>query len=295
MGETELPSEGKNVIGYAENINKTLSAALGFTALVVATRSLGYDELKYHDLRVPLNYTVAVVFLGTIVHIYWARYIILNLHKLADQDLKDSRHQWLAMLFKEIKDHKGLFLKGLEARSQPVRKGSRIVKMSTQDPTTGISYLLVVLTIVAILPWHIHNGLRWAEPWWVAPAYAIMAVILVAINWSVGAMWIVTLSLMKDDPKVRWGLETSGLHGDPLEGWNGGSMISFDYPALGRFAVRQSVAICGFTVVIGLGLVIAFPQWWLWILIGSVVVLFPLLLSALLNAGGVASGSPESS
>jgi hypothetical protein len=281
-----LPPDGKNVLGYAEKISKILQAGGLFAGSVVAARFLGYDKISVHDLKIPLNYVVVIIFIGTGFHVFWAQFIIAGLNKLADDEFKDPRHLWLAMLFDEIHTNKGLFLRGLVARSQPVRKGSRVALMAIDDPTTWLSYGLALLTILAIIPWWIDNGLRWAEPWWVAPAYATMAIILAVINWRVGALWIVMLSKMKDDPRVRRSLETDSLHPEWWDEYTGGSSTTYNFSAMNYFVFRQSVAICGFVIIVGIGLVIVLPHWWLWFLLGTVLVVLPILLGALYNTAG---------
>jgi len=74
--------------------------------------------------------------------------------------------------------------------------------MSVFDPTTWLSYGLALLTIIAILPWRIDHGLRWASPE-VIIIYAGVALVLGMINWWVGGLWIISLSRLTNDPTAN--------------------------------------------------------------------------------------------
>lgn len=255
-----LPPDAKKVLGYAENVSTTLQAGGLFAFTAVAARILGHDEIPIpllKDFKVPLTYTVAIFFAGTIVHIFWTRFIIQGLNKIADDDFKDPSHHSIAMLFDEISNSKKRFLNGLVARSKPIRKHSRIAEMSLSDPTTYLSYGLAVLTILAILPWRVDNGLRWSGSWWTVLAYATMALILVVINWWIGGLWIITLSLMKDEPKVRRDLETDSLHPEWWDEPPASSGLPVPkFSTMGKFIQREAAAIFGLVVVAGIGLVL---------------------------------------
>jgi hypothetical protein len=283
--DSALPPLAKTVVGYAENISKTLLTGGGIAASVVVARILGQDKIKIHDFEIPLGSIVVIVAIGTVAHIFWARFIILGLHELADDEIKDPSRHSLTALFNDISGSKSLFLNGLIARNQPVKPGSRMAKMSVKDPTTWLSHGLAMVIIVAILPWRIDKGFRWLEPWWVILEYAAMALIFIAINWWIGGLWITMLSLMKDDPQIKRSLESDSLQADYYDKLPMSSAVffKFNFPAMARFWVRERVAICGFVVVIGMGLSIIFPHLWDWILLVSVLVLLPVLVTMFLG------------
>src|SRR6185295_12945988 len=64
------------------------------------------------------------------------------------------------------------------------------------------SYGLALLTIIAILPWRIDHGLRWASPE-VIIIYAGVVWVLGMINWWVGGLWIISLSRLTNDPTAN--------------------------------------------------------------------------------------------
>src|ERR1700761_4597443 len=111
-----LPPDAKKVLGYAENVSTTLQAGGLFAFTAVAARILGHGEIpipRLKDFKVPLTYSASIFFAGTIVHIFWARFIIQGLNKIADEDFKDPSHHSIAMLFDEISNSKKRFLNGL--------------------------------------------------------------------------------------------------------------------------------------------------------------------------------------
>jgi hypothetical protein len=283
--DSALPPRANTVIGYAENISKTLLVGGGIAVSAVAARILGQDRIKIHEFEIPLGCMALIVAIGTVAHIFWARFIILSLNELADDEIKNPGHDSLTALFDAISDSKSLFLNGLMPRTQPAKPGSRIAIMSVKDPTTWLSYGLVMVIIAAILPWRIDKGFHWLEHWWVIIEYAAMALILVAINWWIGGLWIITLSRVKDDPRIKKSLESNSLQDDYWEKppISSGLNFTFNFPAMRRFWVRERVAICGFVVVISIGLSIIFPHLWDWILLVSVLVLLPVLVTVLLG------------
>jgi hypothetical protein len=116
------------------------------------------------------------------------------------------------------------------------------------------------VTFVAILPWRIDHGLRWAEPRWVILAYAVVALILVAINWWVGGLWIINLSRMADDPEVRDSFRVEY-----------GASSGFSIPLMGSWWSRLMGLMSGLIIIIAIDIVIIMPSWWLWVLLGSLV------------------------
>lgn len=199
----ELPPDAKNVVGYATRISNLLIFGGVVTACVVVTRGLGYDKIKIRDIEIPLGYTAAIIGIGTLAHIFWAKIIILSLYHLVSAEERGDNVSMLQSLFNEIRTQNSLFLQGLRKRSDLVPGTSLIRQMSTADPTAWLSIGLALLTLLAILPWRIDHGLRWAEPKWLILANVAISLILVVINWWVGGLWIILLSRMMNGEDVR--------------------------------------------------------------------------------------------
>jgi hypothetical protein len=254
----ELPPDAKIVVGYAESISATLLAGGTVAGIAVIVRVLGYDKFKWHDVEIPLSYTAAIIGLGTIAHVFWVRFLILHLSKLVSINDQNPNQDIFQAVFDDIRSKKTLFLRNMISRSKQISDGSHLWRMSGEDPTTWLAYSLALLTFVAILPWRIDHGLRWAEPRWVIVAYGVIGLILVAINWWVGGLWIINLSRMKDDPDVRESLRIEI-----------GSSSGFSIPLMGDWYGALMVLVSAIIAIIGIGFAIVMPAWWLWILLGS--------------------------
>jgi hypothetical protein len=259
--ESELPTDAKIVVGYAEKISKTIVAGGTVAAIVVGVRVLGLDTFKWHDVEVPLGYTAAVIGVLTIAHVFFVRFLILSLSQLVpyQHTQEDTNPDLFKAIFEEIRSKKWPFLHDMKSRSQPIRDRSHIWRMQ-DEPTTWAAYVLALVTFVAILPWRIDHGLRWAEPRWVIPAYGVVALILVVINWWVGGLWIINLSRMTDDPEVRESFRVEY-----------GCSSGFSIPLMGSWYNMLMGLMSGLIVIIAIGIVIIMPSWWLWVLLGSVV------------------------
>jgi len=200
----DLPPDVQIVVGYANKIGTILFAGGALALVAIGTRALGLDKIKYESLDVPLSWLWTIFMAGTLFHVLYARSIIDRLVELHYDDKSQRKADAVArgqQVFDGIRTSSNPVLQGLMPRTEPTRPRSRIVRMSLKDFTAKVSLGLVLVTVVALLPWRIDHGLRFA-PLPVSIAYGAIAAIIVGLNWWVGGYWIIRVSHFKDNDIV---------------------------------------------------------------------------------------------
>jgi hypothetical protein len=188
---SEFGTEERDVIRYAKQVGAVLLFGATVAALIVAARLFGGSEVKAPGIDVPLEHAWLLLVLVTVAHVFLGFFFYQSIHGLWRERFGPVVGR---RVFDEIKIESNLFLRGMLPRSQPVRPGSRYYRMSWADPSTWVAHLALLVTVVALLPWHVEHGkLLFADTSTII-RFAVLVLFIVLINWRMGAAWSIGLS-----------------------------------------------------------------------------------------------------
>jgi hypothetical protein len=201
----ELSPDQKVVLGHLKAIGKILVVSGGVAIATILARLLGQDLLDSSVFKAPVRLAWLFFLPATIAHVFWTRFALYKMSDIRHQDADQTAGK---ALVGEIRSGDSMFLRGLVPRTEGVRPGSRVVEMSHRDPTTWLAYGLVVLVVIAILPWQLKDGaLRWDGGLARALTLAGVALVVVVVNWLAGTLWVVMLSQLTLATDKQWAFD----------------------------------------------------------------------------------------
>jgi MFS family permease len=184
-----------------KNVARVLLTGSIVSLVVIIGKLFGRNEdLKVGDISIPLQYAWLVFVVLTIAHGFTASFLVLAIRRFIEGESSEDERQ---QIFDEVKAESNPFIYGLIPRSTPRRPGSRRYSMDKSDPSTWIAYFALILLVAAILPWHVGSDGSWewstnGKSW----LLVALAMVLGAVNWLIGSVWVIVLSQLKESSEA---------------------------------------------------------------------------------------------
>jgi hypothetical protein len=206
-GDIPLTDAQQLVLNYVRRIGRMTQAAGILALAVILIRATGQGEITIGGSRIPVRGIWPVLVFGAFAaaHVYWMWFALDKMDDVRKEADAERRGQ---QLFRLVQTDAGWFLGGLLPRTDRIRPGSRIVRMEPRDPTALLSCGVALLVVIACLPWTVSNHALVLTGGVINLfVLAIAALIIIAINWTAGATWIVTLSQLGLPSEQQWAMD----------------------------------------------------------------------------------------
>lgn len=192
----DIDRSKSRIVTSAQNIGKVLYIGSGIAIVIVTIKLLtSQKSLQVSGVTIAIDKAWVLFAAISVVHVFLAIFAVNEIEAYINI-LPTARD--LRAAFDQVASGENLFVHGLISRAVPKRPGSRVYQMHWSDPSTWVAYGGVIIFAVALLPWRLStHGLRWASGisfWFVI----LLAVVLIAINWWAGSIWLIHLSQLDD-------------------------------------------------------------------------------------------------
>ncbi|MFI5731421.1 hypothetical protein ACIA49_14960 [Kribbella sp. NPDC051587] len=188
----DLESEPARIVTGAKACSRLLAIGAGLCLATIAGRLFaGSAELSLGAVHLPLGFAWVGLLAITVAHAFTGAFLAERITKyLPYLHLPGQALQ----VFRDVTSSGNPFVFGLRSRALPRRPGGRYHPMSLRDPSAWVAYGAAAILLLAVLPWHLEAGrISWSggvSGW----GQVVLAVVLLAVNWWAGSVWMVSLS-----------------------------------------------------------------------------------------------------
>ncbi len=179
-------TETARILTGAKVCSRLLAIGAGFCLATIAGR-LFAGSLSLGGVDVPLNFAWVGLLAITVAHTFTGAFLAQRITAyLPYLHLPEQALQ----VFREVTSSGNPFVFGMRSRALPRRPGGRYHPMSLRDPSAWVAYGAAVVLLLAVAPWRLEAGRIVVGGW----PEVVLAVVLLAVNWWAGSVWMVSLS-----------------------------------------------------------------------------------------------------
>jgi hypothetical protein len=161
------------------------------TVSIVVLKMIGTKNFKWQNIEFSISDSWIVLLLLTLAHLYVGILVIRSAHAL----WKDAPHEKCVESYNDLVATGNILIRGLVPRVNYFSSdhfGLPTFSMALDDPATWSACALGLLILAAAIPFQ-------RAQTFVEVEFVSFAVLLLLINWRVGANWIVAISALSDE------------------------------------------------------------------------------------------------
>lgn len=229
------------VLLWAKRVDHLLLTGIGAAGLIIGGRIFASgDPISLFGVDdVPLNATWVLFGAFTLGHAAFTRFLLQYVRALPSADGTPGEKAGQLELYDDIVAEGGWLVGVAIKRLAGYGEHRSMVPMSSKDPSTWLSYGAVLIVWIAMLPWWWDDGLHVSGLAQLL-ATAVVAALLLVLNWVIGGMWAVAISsLGVGQAKLPYFLEF------PMTGGSGGLNFGLLSGAVFVLVVLVSVVVFG--------------------------------------------------
>ena len=186
LGRPDPVTEIARILTGAKVCSRLLAIGAAFCLATIAGR-LFAGSLSLGGVALPLNFAWVGLLAITVAHAFTGAFLAQRITAyLPYLHFPEQAVQ----VFREVTSSGNPFVFGMRSRALPRRPGGAYHPMSLRDPSAWVAYGAGVILLLAALPWHLESGRIVVGGW----TQAVLAVVLLVVNWWAGSVWMVSLS-----------------------------------------------------------------------------------------------------
>ncbi|WP_405057802.1 hypothetical protein OG474_34420 [Kribbella sp. NBC_01505] len=181
-------SETARILTGAKVCSRLLAIGAGLCLATIAGRLFaGGSDVSLGGVAIPLSFAWVGLLALTVAHAFTGAFLA---HRITAYLPYLHLPEQALQVFRDVTSSSNPFVFGMRSRALPRKPGGRYHPMSLRDPSAWVAYGGAVMLLLAVLPWHLEAGRIVLGGW----GQAVLAVVLLAVNWWAGSVWMISLS-----------------------------------------------------------------------------------------------------
>ncbi|MET7284065.1 hypothetical protein ABZS29_37885 [Kribbella sp. NPDC005582] len=188
LSRPDQASESARILTGAKVCSRLLAiGAVLCLATIVGRLFAGSADVSVGGVTLPLDFAWVGLLALTAAHAFTGAFLA---HRITAYLPYLHLPEQAVQVFREVTSSGNPFVFGMRSRALPRRRGGRYHPMSVRDPSAWVAYGAAVVLLLAATPWRLEAG-RIVVGGWIQ---VVLAVVLLAVNWWAGSVWMVSLS-----------------------------------------------------------------------------------------------------
>ncbi len=188
LSRPDQASESARILTGAKVCSRLLAIGAVLCLATIAGRLFaGSADLSLGGVSLPLDFAWVGLLALTAAHAFTGAFLA---HRITAYLPYLHLPLQALQVFSEVTSSGNPFVFGMRSRALPRRPGGRYHPMSLRDPSAWVAYGAAVVLLLAVLPWRVEAGGIVVGGF----AHVVLAVVLLAVNWWAGSVWMVSLS-----------------------------------------------------------------------------------------------------
>ncbi|TDC23482.1 hypothetical protein [Kribbella albertanoniae] len=188
LSRPDQASESARILTGAKVCSRLLAIGAVLCLATIAGRLFaGSADVSLGGVTLPLDFAWVGLLALTVAHAFTGAFLA---HRITAYLPYLHLPEQALQVFREVTSSGNPFVFGMRSRALPRRPGGRYHPMSLRDPSAWVAYGAAVVLLLAVLPWRVEAGRIVVGGW----AQVVLAVVLLAVNWWAGSVWMVSLS-----------------------------------------------------------------------------------------------------
>ncbi|GAB3927166.1 hypothetical protein GCM10029976_022970 [Kribbella albertanoniae] len=187
LSRPDQASESARILTGAKVCSRLLAIGAVLCLATIAWPFAGSADVSLGGVTLPLDFAWVGLLALTVAHAFTGAFLA---HRITAYLPYLHLPEQALQVFREVTSSGNPFVFGMRSRALPRRPGGRYHPMSLRDPSAWVAYGAAVVLLLAVLPWRVEAGRIVVGGW----AQVVLAVVLLAVNWWAGSVWMVSLS-----------------------------------------------------------------------------------------------------
>jgi len=210
LGRPDPVTETARILTGAKVCSRLLAIGAALCLATIAGRLFaGGASLSLGTVDLPLNLAWVGLLALTVAHVFTGAFLAQRITAYLPYLHQPEQ---AVQVFREVTSSSNPFVFGMRSRALPRRPGGRHHPMSPRDPSAWVAYGAAVVLLLAVVPWRVEAGRIVVDGW----GQVGLAVVLLAVNWWAGSVWMVSLSRLHYLGSELRELPSGPLRGDEL-------------------------------------------------------------------------------
>ncbi len=210
---SEEPLEARLVLLWGHRVDRLLKTAVVTAAVALVARAFAGSGGSFDTPlgALPLDVAWLVFVLGTGAHAFCGRFLIRSVQDLStrrDLALEDGVRE-------QLLSGGGYFVSVSVRRLHVDEDEESFSRMDLGDASTWTSYAAALLVYAAMLPWHLDGGRLVVASTWSLVVTAVVAALVLVVNWSIGGHWALAVSSLGRPTKLLYWPGLGGPSAEP--------------------------------------------------------------------------------